>query len=169
LEETNDPSYFHDFISRAAQHGLEFLSEASVPSMIPNKLQIKARRKLKDITSDFIRGQQYLDFLINRTFRQTLLVHEKSSFSYDVPIDRIRAFQIACQVRRFGPLACDPFKNATVTFVLNNNSSFSTENPLIAMAFSHLAEIWPKTASFDELLTYSAALIPHALVSSLIQ
>lgn len=75
LEETNSPSTVRDFAQAAGRHGLGYLGETELPSMILGNYgdevaaQVRARSN-----NDFVETEQFLDLLSGRTFRQSLLV-----------------------------------------------------------------------------------------------
>jgi len=75
LEEVNAPVYFHEFVERAAQHGLQYLAEAEFSLMQLDNLPEPVADALRRFSDSRIAAEQYLDFLYNRTFRQTLLCH----------------------------------------------------------------------------------------------
>ncbi len=150
LEEQNAPIYFHQFAERAARHGLQYLGEADFHTMLTSNFPKEIDETLRRVSNEIVRTEQYMDFLRNRTFRQTLLVKQ------DVPINRNLTFE---NVQQF--LIASPAKpasenieiqsNKPETFVLPNGFSLSTPQPLIKAAFQYLAEQWPKAVSFDDL------------------
>src|SRR5436190_10239929 len=75
LEDVNEPVYFHEFVDRASQHGLQYLAEAEFALMQLDDLPEPIADGLRRISRSRIEAEQYLDFLCNRTFRQTLLCH----------------------------------------------------------------------------------------------
>ena len=73
LERTNSPLYFHQFIERAARHGLQYLAEAELASMLARRFPSAVAETLERISPDLLHLEQYMDFVRNRCFRQTLL------------------------------------------------------------------------------------------------
>jgi len=78
LEQTNTPMYFHQFNERAERAGLLYLSEASVSDMLTSHFPAEVAETLERISADILHLEQYMDFVRNRQFRQTLLVHAGS-------------------------------------------------------------------------------------------
>src|SRR5262249_10588725 len=72
LEEVNEPVYFLEFARRAAGRGLRYLAEAELRGMMPDGHPPEAQQALRAASPDLIPLEQYLDFLRNRTVRQTL-------------------------------------------------------------------------------------------------
>ncbi len=69
----NTPFYFHEFIGQAAAHGLQYLSEPSIAEMLTANFPDKVHQTLSKLDKQIVAQEQYMDFLRNRSFRQTLL------------------------------------------------------------------------------------------------
>ena len=76
LEEVNEPLYFYQFAERAAAKGLQYLGEADVRAMAPANFPPEVQDVLRMLAADMLHLEQYMDFLRNRTFRQTLLCRD---------------------------------------------------------------------------------------------
>jgi SAM-dependent methyltransferase len=84
FEESNSPCTFTEFASAAAQHGLAYLGEANIASMIPETLGSEAAEIIRELSKgDILRAEQYIDMLSGWTFRHTLLVHESRGAAID--------------------------------------------------------------------------------------
>lgn len=94
LESINEPLLFCDFAARAASHGLQYVREADATSPDIDYQQPHIAAKLRGYTSDRIALEQYLDFMIGRTFRRTLLTHAKNAVSSSIVLERIRSLQV---------------------------------------------------------------------------
>src|SRR5690606_13420368 len=75
LELCNAPCYFSDFVRKAGEHDLAYLAEAEISAMFASNYGARAADALLREYGDQESLEQALDFLTNRTFRQTLLVH----------------------------------------------------------------------------------------------
>jgi SAM-dependent methyltransferase len=75
LERTNLPLYFHEFVTRAERAGLQFLAEAVIGDMLTTHFPSAVAGTLERISPDLLHLEQYMDFVRNRQFRQTLLCH----------------------------------------------------------------------------------------------
>lgn len=73
LGDENTPFYFHEFVGQAAKHGLQYLAEPSVAEMLAANFPEKVQQTLAQLNKQIIAQEQYMDFLRNRSFRQTLL------------------------------------------------------------------------------------------------
>ena len=77
LEIENNPMYFRDFIELAGTRKLAYLGEAGLSDMAPQRLGKDVSDTLSMLSAgNILATEQYMDFFTNRTFRQTLLVHE---------------------------------------------------------------------------------------------
>ena len=91
LETFNAPCYFYEMLGRARGHGLEFLAEARPETMFPAnhgpKVEAYLRGKCGGIQ---ILVEQYLDFAVDRAFRESLFVHADRASQICYPPDRSR-------------------------------------------------------------------------------
>ncbi|MEQ1694678.1 MAG: class I SAM-dependent methyltransferase [Hyphomicrobiaceae bacterium] len=75
LEHTNDPCYVGEFLAKAKNAGLAYLTEANFNITIAESFGAEKGRALRELSENNLdRMEQYIDFLTGRTFRQTLLV-----------------------------------------------------------------------------------------------
>ncbi len=88
LEICNAPCYFRDFTAAASRHGLTYLADSNTASMFASNYGSKAAEPLlRECGGSQMALEQLLDFLTNRTFRQTLLVHEKRAGEIQYQLD----------------------------------------------------------------------------------
>ncbi|HEX7868297.1 MAG TPA: class I SAM-dependent methyltransferase [Variovorax sp.] len=98
LEPCNAPCYFKEFVARAGAHGLAYLCDAEPSTMFVQNYGDKVREPLlRECGGSQVLMEQYLDFLVNRTFRQTLLVRQPQAGSIRYKLDpaRIRQLEFA--------------------------------------------------------------------------
>jgi trans-aconitate methyltransferase len=84
MEEVNKPIYFHEFIERADSYDLQYLAEADFSTMLTSGFPQEVEETLKRISQNIIRSEQYMDFIRNRLFRQTLLCHKGLTLKRDL-------------------------------------------------------------------------------------
>jgi methyltransferase-like protein len=153
LEDTNEPLYFHRFVEQAASRGLQYLGEAEISSMAAYRFPEEVRETLRRISSDQIQAEQYLDFLRNRTFRQTLLCHARVELQRSIDAGRLGALHLAAAVQPEPPGEGD----AVAVFRGRGKQEISTRHPLLKAALGLLAEFWPSTVPFSELAPTAGA------------
>jgi hypothetical protein len=149
LERTNLPLYFHEFVARAESAGLQFLSEAAVTEMLTTHFPPAVAETLERISPDILHLEQYMDFVRNRQFRQTLLcrsdAHPRRALSPGALRGRlVSSAATAEQV----PVPLEP---ATPVRFSNGRQSANVLNPAAKAAFGRLAEAWPMAVPVDEL------------------
>jgi len=150
LEEVNEPIYFHQFIERAAVHRLQYLGEAEFSTMLASNFAPQVAETLRKVAPDIIRMEQYMDFLRNRTFRQTLLVHQDRVLKRDLNFQNILDFYVASPVK---PVSEKPDIQslAIEQFRAPNGATLQTANPITKAAMIILGEHWPQPLAFAEL------------------
>jgi methyltransferase-like protein len=91
LETFNSPCYFLELLQRAGEHGLTYLAEAVPHSMFVSNYGPRVVEPLmKECGHSQVLLEQYLDFVVNRTFRQTMLVHEDRAQQIQYRLDHDR-------------------------------------------------------------------------------
>lgn len=68
----NRPSYLHEFVASARRHGLDYLGDSEVHTMFAGNLPPAVAEVLSAV-EDIVRAEQYMDFVSDRRFRNTLL------------------------------------------------------------------------------------------------
>ena len=148
LEESNEALYFFQFAERAGAAGLQFLGEAEPAAMAGVTLPENVRSVLARLSPDLFHSEQYLDFLRNRTFRQTLLCHRDVPLVRAIPTSVLRGLHVASSLQPAPPEAGD----AGSRFVGPDDISLTTHDPLVTAALDRLAESWPAWIPFELLL-----------------
>jgi methyltransferase-like protein/SAM-dependent methyltransferase len=98
LEIENNPMYFRDFVNLAGARQLAYLGEAGLSDMAPQRLGKEVHDTLSMLSGgNILATEQYMDFFTNRTFRQTLLVHDAQAVKINRGISpkSMREFSIA--------------------------------------------------------------------------
>jgi methyltransferase-like protein/ubiquinone/menaquinone biosynthesis C-methylase UbiE len=149
LEDVNEPVYFHQFIGRAAAHGLRYVADAW-PSARPGPLPPEVENGPRHELPERIRCEQYHDFLTNRMFRATLLCHEGLE-PRDAPDPMaVTSLHVAANAR---PVAKAPnlAAGAVETFRGPEGAALSTADPRLKAALVCLGEVWPRSLSLPAL------------------
>ena len=96
--------------------------------------------------------EQYLDFVVNRTFRQTLLVHASRSeqVRYRVQPERYQAFHFAAQLPCVqGSTRQD---GSTQEYGVPGKATVNTSQSTVKLAMDQLTAAWPCTLAYADLL-----------------
>jgi methyltransferase-like protein len=141
LEIFNAPCYFREFVDRARAHGLDYLTEAQPEYTFATNYGPIVVDHLIDYADDQLLLEQHLDFVVNRHFRQTLLVHAERASQIRRTLDRTR-----CRQMHFA--ASVPPQ--------------ATHDSAIEAAVDALTDRWPWTLSWQELVDAARARMGRA-------
>jgi methyltransferase-like protein len=161
LEEVNAPVYFHTFAERASAHGLRYLGEARLSTMVSGNFGAAVQKTLAHLATDQIQIEQYLDFVRNRTFRETLLVRSEQVPNWAIAPERVFGLHVASGARVVGR-AVDLATDAPAQFQSRSGMGVSATGALFKGAMLALAEAWPGTVPFLELVHRSVAKLGRA-------
>ncbi|NTF83804.1 methyltransferase domain-containing protein [Agrobacterium rhizogenes] len=152
LEPYNAPCYFHEFVERAEANGLDYVGESETFLMFLSNYSANiAEPLLREWGSSQVSVEQYLDFVNNRGFRQTILAKKNhaSGVRRQLSSDMLQSlFLSGVFVSEDGPLtpdeqpqACNLLRRGTITL----------SQPALKVAAAALNEAYPATLSFDAL------------------
>lgn len=158
LEDINEPLYFHEFMERARGHGLQYLAEADASTMLAANFPAEVGETVRRIAPDVIRQEQFMDFLRNRTFRQTLLVREGTVSDRSLTPDRLRTLCISALLK---PQSASPDLRSAgdESFLSANGGTLKTPSPVTKAAIMVLAQHWPRALPFADLLREALAVL----------
>lgn len=168
MELCNAPCYFRDFVWAARGQGLEYLGDGTVASMFASNYGASSTALLNECDGDQVLLEQLIDFLTNRTFRQTLLVHADRSAGIRYQLDeaRIRALHVAgCYTPE--STSGEPVDN----WKYIGGASVRTASPNTRRVLELLNAAWPATvpvAALVDGLTAEETTQAIGLVSNLI-
>jgi methyltransferase-like protein/SAM-dependent methyltransferase len=151
LEDINDPIYFHEFAAWADRHHLQYLCEANFSDVFLNDFPAEVTIDLLKMARDLIELEQYMDFLRNRTFRKTLLVHQNQAIVRRLRPDVVQQLYAAANARP-ASAAPDVRSISVEEFSSPEGLKFATDHPVTKAALLHLESVWPQAVPFAELL-----------------
>ena len=152
LEGVNEPCYLHEFVARAAAHGLSFLGDVRLSTMSDGLLPAEVIQQLSGIASDFTAMEQYKDFFTNRTFRNTLLCRQERKITRDLDGASMYPFAFTSAAN---PVAeDDPAFDETLPKLRSHRGGavVSMNSVLSFIALGYLLEQAPRWIPFDSLL-----------------
>lgn len=150
LEPHNEPVYFHQFVERAAGHRLQYLGESELATMLLSNFPTTVAQTLHRIAPELVRSEQLMDFLRNRQFRQTLLVHADVPLTRAIDAGVLRGLEIASRAQP-ATRPVDPRSAEKLRFGLESGAGLDTASPITKAAFLLLGERWPLSLPFAEL------------------
>ena len=161
LEEVNDPVYFYEFAEHAGRHGLQYLCDADFRmDFLATFPKAKADALLK-MSHDIVELEQYMDFVRNRMFRQSLLVHADQPVSRRLGAARLQTLWVGSAARpETGEIELR--SGAVEKFIGRDDAKLSTDHPLSKAAMAYLIRRWPATVAFETLVAEAQALLADA-------
>ena len=157
LSSINQPFYFHEFMAGATANGLQFLAEADVGDNRPEQYPPQVEAVLAGLDpSDIVAREQYLDFLKNRAFRQTLLCRGAVRLERDIAPERACGMRVAGEIRAASATP-DLQSHTAEIFYGPKKAEIETDRPLVKVAFARLGARWPECLHFRDLLAHSMA------------
>jgi len=157
LEPFNQPCYFHQFIERTGSHRLAYLGEAQPSMMMPSNYGPELAQQLYGaLGEDQVRVEQYLDFAISRSFRQTLLVHAERAATLRWQLDQKAvldmhfAAHLSC---KDGPSRLDGQPQEFVSPPHTGSLTIGLSG--LKQAIELLGRKWPGTVTRDELVHHA--------------
>lgn len=162
LEEKNAPLYFHQFVERAEKQGLQYLAEAEFSSMLTSGFPKEVGETLEGISKDLIAAEQYMDFLRNRLFRQTILCHSELSLERTLVADNLEGLLIAS---RAAPESkpVDLVPGVKQTFRTETGAWTKSDFPVTKAALAVLRDAWPNAMTLDTLMKGAEQLLQEKL------
>jgi methyltransferase-like protein/SAM-dependent methyltransferase len=168
LEKYNEAVFFHEFIEQAQQYGLQYLADTktlftAIAAFIPQT----------EIPSlNLIEKEQYVDFLHNNSFRETLLCHQAVTLNRNLVSDKISDFYIAAPLKLTTghllndsldtleqPEKLEPNLLSEQFETLSGRIVLSVSSPLLKVICWYLGKIWPQSLSFEDLLQQAYQLL----------
>jgi methyltransferase-like protein/ubiquinone/menaquinone biosynthesis C-methylase UbiE len=158
FESDNRPLYFHEFVSQISRFDLQYLGEAAPATMFSSNFGSRIDSHLKGLAFDLIAGEQHLDLLRNRGFRQTLVCHSNVQLSRHITSQNIADLRFFGRVEPQNP-AIDLRAPGSETFVAASHMTISTSAPALKAALYYLNQQWPRAFTADELLAVAVTLV----------
>lgn len=146
----NAPVYFHEFIERVSRHGLQFLGEAEFPAMHAAHALNPDASAAPEEDLDVIAREQWIDFLLCRMFRRTLLCRKEMAVCRTPQPDRLRTLYVSTRLQ---PVSQNPDLTSAQAeeFRAPDGKTLSTNHPLAKAAVAWLGAQWPRRVPFSEL------------------
>ncbi|MHB8973313.1 MAG: methyltransferase regulatory domain-containing protein [Pirellulaceae bacterium] len=164
LEDVNQPCYFHEFVEHAEAKGLQYLGEAEFRVMAVGNLPRPVEAGLQGVATNVIEMEQYMDFVRNRMFRQTLLCRREVAVDRSLPLNRVLDLCVASAAKPDNQ-AIDLLSNEQVTFRAPG-SVLTSNDPVVKAAILELRDVWPKSLPFNALLSAARARVhPQPLIA----
>jgi methyltransferase-like protein len=131
--------------------------------MVLGNFPSEIERAIKEVSPDMIHTEQYMDFVRNRTFRQTLLCHQEVTPKYNLEPRQLAPFYVASPATPSGT-PVDLASPTGLTFRFPNTpATLTTKEPIVKAALLCLGEIWPQAVHFSELRELARSRLPASV------
>lgn len=151
LEDHTGALYFHEFVEQAAAHQLQYLGEARFANMLPTVLPPEVAQQIAQIAPGRIAFEQYSDFVLRRSFRQTLLCHAEADLDQGGMVRRIAGLQL------YAVAELSRSADGVLRARAPSGALVALQTPLLAAAFTVLADAAPHPIAFGELFAQACA------------
>jgi methyltransferase-like protein/2-polyprenyl-3-methyl-5-hydroxy-6-metoxy-1,4-benzoquinol methylase len=151
LEAANTPYYFHQFAEMLQGRGLQYLGDSQFDSMLVQNLPSEVAEAINQIAANQISLEQYRDFVVNRSFRKSLLCSEDVRLERNISVEAIMSLKFRGRLPDRGD---DPWRIAKP-----GGHSQEVSDPQIIAVLDALNATAPRTLDFEELANELAAKI----------
>lgn len=165
LGEVNTPVYFHELVAHARRHGLQFLAEAHLAdSRLGDLPEDVAGALAAALPDDVVVREQYIDFVVNRMFRQTLLCHEAVEVRRTLRALDLQGLWVSSPARAAEDAPLDD--GTPVTFALGGAGEVETADAAFKRVLARLGHAWPAALRFSELAGDTPQRLGEALLGA---
>jgi methyltransferase-like protein/trans-aconitate methyltransferase len=158
MEEDNLPCYFHEFASRAAAAGLQYVGDANPLSRPPlAQMAPEALAAIDGVSTNVIEKEQYVDYICNRTFRASVLCRAELKPDFDFNAERLINLHVSSSAM---PEVNNPDVRSLASVNFRNPRGLVTtsSDPVIKGLLLTLAKCWPSSMSYRELIAAALSL-----------
>jgi SAM-dependent methyltransferase/methyltransferase-like protein len=149
LDETNEPCTFRDFVAAARQHGLGYLADADLSSMIAGNYAEETAKAIGVLGNGrLLATEQMIDTITGRLFRHSILVGSERVNSIDRNLGHERVEGLHFITDRDLSMVVDPGGDGTLA---NANGMKAAIKAPLMNAITRLIEMFPASASIEEL------------------
>ena len=146
MGEINDPCYFLQFVSWADQHGLTYLADADHPFLSNAGLTPAMAAVLGEFARNWLEREQYLDFLVGRAFRCSLIYRKDQAPLSGVRPDQLDGLFVNAPLSYEAGEADD-----SMDFRIGWGAEFKTRDKVVAVLLKTLSEAWPAALPWVDL------------------
>lgn len=166
LDTVNDPCFFLQFVTWAAEHALDYLGDVDLSRGWPTLQSPQVREALLDGTLTPLMAEQYLDYVVNRRFRHSLLIAQRSE-PLCPSIDIFQDLYLRGRIKSPGILHAPGVR---LTFEGDTGQQISTDSGPAQALLATLAEcsdwrpierVLATAADLEPTITADPELMPH--------
>lgn len=137
LETENHQFYFHEFAKHAQENDLAYVGDTEMHSMYLGNYSQDVQKTLGTI-KNIVRQEQYIDFITNRRFRQSIITPAENAKNLSRNLSKECVLKYHIQ-GLFRPESTTPDTNGNIKFMRPNGSHFEIKDPTIQALLLTLA------------------------------
>ena len=157
LETDNNPVYFHEFVSRAEIHGLQYITDAQFGNTQLVNVPPHAADIIRAAARDDIAVEQYIDFIANQKFRRSLLCRKELKLDRSLAPSHLFDLYVASSAQTSTGSPLDLRPGQPQDFKAPSGVTLTSADPGVKAAFGRLSEAWPGAVSFADLAAVAAS------------
>lgn len=151
LEPVNEPCYLREFLNAIERYDLAYFSDAQPQATVLSNYDAAiAQPIIQKCQGDFEAEEQYLDFLLNKKFRKSLItrISQKQHFTRTLSIDNFKKLYLSCHLHTPKKLMPDD----TLQAVGDESLNFKVSNVSYKALVKYLNRCHPSTVSIETLI-----------------
>ncbi|MCX2934306.1 class I SAM-dependent methyltransferase [Mycobacterium sp. CVI_P3] len=156
LEPDNEPCTVTEFVQAARRHGLGYLAESDIHTMLNEFYGAAMAQTLRELSGGLLlQTERYIDIVTGRTLRQSVLVKQDQvrTANYSLGPECLADLHLS------GRYELDPERDADGAFVFRTPAgrTVTSTSASVAAALQTLSQRYPATAGPAELMAAAAA------------
>lgn len=152
LEAENTPYYFHQFAEMLETRGLQYLGDSQFESMLVQNLPADIAEAINEIAVNQVILEQYRDFVVNRSFRKSLLCRQGVPLQRNITAEAIQSLKFRARLTNPGS---EPWKIAKP-----GGFQQPVSDPQIIAVLEELASQAPSTLDYEDLAAGVSSRMP---------
>jgi methyltransferase-like protein len=158
LSDANQPFYLYQFVENIGRHSLKYISDVQYFSTRDLTYPPDVIKALDSMGDDVVMREQYLDFLNCRRFRQSLICHHEVDLDRRPRVEMLEKLRMASRVK---PTSEQPelASKKSEEFVGPKVENIEIDHSLTKAALSYLGQLWPRSASLNEIISEAKQLL----------
>jgi len=103
LAPVNQPFWLHEMVAAGQHHGLQYLGDAALETMLPDRLPQEVQARLASLGGGQVEQEQLLDFVLGRSFRRVLFCRADLPLRRELGPDVMTGLYVRGKLVREGP------------------------------------------------------------------
>jgi 2-polyprenyl-3-methyl-5-hydroxy-6-metoxy-1,4-benzoquinol methylase len=171
LSPINEPVYFHQFMSKAESHGLQYVWEAIPSTTALEQFPPQVRQVLRRTCRSVVELEQWVDVLRRRALRKTILCRQDAKLDRTVRPERVRRLFVAspAQVERPGAAGATGGTAGTVEYSSPYVDRASITDVFVNGLMARLMGAWPRSVAVEEIIAHESDAAAERVCATLAQ